>query len=363
MVLFKKGSSGREALDIQSRLVSLGFLSAKSSELADSFFGSETERAIREFQESRGLRVDGIVGPDTWHSLVEAGYTLGCRFLYLKEPRFRGDDVAELQRRLNALGFYSGKEDGIFDEQAASAVEQFQRNSGLHPDGIAGPKTIEALLRLSRITRHEGIAYVRESERGLPECGMKGRKIMIDPGHGSPVDPGKVGHSGMCESDLAERISEHLGQLLIKGGALVTYSRRRGECPSESERASRANEMSVDLVLSIHANESADPVVRGVSSSYYARGGYRSPYGFRLAHHLQSELTSELQAPDLKANGAAFILLRETKMPVVVTEPIFITNPVDEKIAEEEGFILRIATAILRATEKYFSGVKSSAEE
>jgi len=46
-------------------------------------------------------------------TIVESGFPLGDRLLYLHEPLLRGDDVAALQRRLNAFGFDAGREDGL----------------------------------------------------------------------------------------------------------------------------------------------------------------------------------------------------------------------------------------------------------
>jgi peptidoglycan hydrolase-like protein with peptidoglycan-binding domain len=37
----------------------------------DGDFGPRTEAAVRGYQEANGLRVDGIVGPETWGSLVQ----------------------------------------------------------------------------------------------------------------------------------------------------------------------------------------------------------------------------------------------------------------------------------------------------
>ena len=362
MKLYRKGSSGREVTDIQGRLVAAGFLSDECDGFKRGAFEDATDKALRAFQQQRGLIADGIVGPDTWRSLVEASRLLGDRFLYLREPPLRGDDVSDLQRRLNALGFYSGKEDGIFDDDAAVAVEQFQRNSGLPVDGIMGTKTVEALQRLSRVTKPTSVASFRESEKGLPTGGIQARRIMLDAGHGYPPEPGETGPAGLRESDAAERTVELLERKLVEQQAVVIYSRRRGEYLSDSERASRANEQSVDLVLSIHMNSSSDPRAGGASSYYFASGNYHSPYGYRLANHVQDELVSSLGVRDCRAHGRAFPLLRETRIPVIIVEPVFITNPEEEALLRDDLFLDRMAGAIFEATRKYFLGIKSAAE-
>lgn len=57
----------------------------------------------------------------------------------------RGQDVEEVQNRLNSLGFDAGLTDGIFGENTKNAVMQFQRNRGLAVDGIIGQNTYNAL--------------------------------------------------------------------------------------------------------------------------------------------------------------------------------------------------------------------------
>src|SRR3712207_9348100 len=87
----------------------------------------------------------------------------------------RGDDVRELKHRLNQLGFDAGAEDGIFGPLARAAVEEFQRNTGLVVDGVAGPQTLAALRRLLRGHQSGGLA-VRAREREWLR-GLRGRTL------------------------------------------------------------------------------------------------------------------------------------------------------------------------------------------
>ena len=57
----------------------------------------------------------------------------------------RGEDVRQLQKRLNELGFSCGAADGIFGNATRAAVIAFQRANGLTADGIAGPATLGKL--------------------------------------------------------------------------------------------------------------------------------------------------------------------------------------------------------------------------
>ena len=143
-----RGNRGKEVVDIQTRLSALGYF--LGSEGADGFFGPHTEAAVRQFQQVRLLLADGVVGDNTWTELVEAGYSLGERLLYLRIPPMRGDDVLALQRQLNELGFDSGPEDGIFGTHTENALTEFQRNAGVNVDAIVGEATLAHLRRIGK---------------------------------------------------------------------------------------------------------------------------------------------------------------------------------------------------------------------
>ena len=57
----------------------------------------------------------------------------------------RGDEVKQIQTKLKRWGYYNGSIDGIYGTQTVNAVKYFQRKNGLTQDGIAGPKTLQAM--------------------------------------------------------------------------------------------------------------------------------------------------------------------------------------------------------------------------
>jgi N-acetylmuramoyl-L-alanine amidase len=58
-------------------------------------------------------------------------------------------DVWDLQYRLQMLGYYNGKVDGIYGANTSKAVRQFQKAYGLQIDGITGPNTWRVLKKVS----------------------------------------------------------------------------------------------------------------------------------------------------------------------------------------------------------------------
>jgi N-acetylmuramoyl-L-alanine amidase len=164
--------------DLQRRLDYGGFAVAPDD---SAFYGPGTRAAVEAFQHRRGLRVDGVCGPQTWGALVEAGFRIGDRFLYLRRPMLRGDDVADLQYKLSALGFDSGRVDGILGEQTAGAIREFQRNAGLPVDGILGGATMRELKRvMPREAGQELVSTVRDKERlRRAPTTLQGRTVAI----------------------------------------------------------------------------------------------------------------------------------------------------------------------------------------
>lgn len=145
METIRRGDAGPAVEDVQQRLATIGLLTEES---VDAVFGPETAEAVRAFREKWALEPGDEVDEKTWSMLVDASYHMGDRTLYLRMPYFHGHDVLELQHALGALGFPSGREDGIFGAYTEDAVRKFQRNMGLPSDGIVGAYTFAAIRSL-----------------------------------------------------------------------------------------------------------------------------------------------------------------------------------------------------------------------
>jgi N-acetylmuramoyl-L-alanine amidase len=288
-VVLRKGDRGNAVRDLSMRL---GAAAGKA--VTVEVFDDTLEAAVRDFQEARGLRVDGICGPETWGALIESGFQLGDRLLYLARPMLRGDDVAELQRRLNALGFDAGREDGILGTDTEHAIRQFQLNSGATADGVCGPSTLAAIARVSGLGAAGSVASVREREdmRREPRR-LDGLRVFL------------VAEPAM--SALAHSVYRAMGNL---GGVVALDV--SGDDPSVL--AAQANRFGAGAFLAL--TNSGDP---GVRCAYFSSGTFRSVGGLGLARRLTESLRTFIDDVD-EPVGRTYRFLRETRMTAVVCE-------------------------------------------
>lgn len=128
--LIKRGSNGNFVFLLQYILSQYG-----ANISVDGVFGPATEQAVRTFQQVNNLSVDGIVGQNTWRTLL---------FLPPYPTLRRGDRgvyVGTLQSLLESNLIPVGEIDGIFGARTEQAVKTYQRQNGLAVDGIVGPNT------------------------------------------------------------------------------------------------------------------------------------------------------------------------------------------------------------------------------
>lgn len=133
----RRGMSGKEVKELQQQLVAVGIRLAKYG--ADGNFGKETEEAVKAFQRQEMLRVDGIVGPETWKKLNNVTRNIEKYPGTLIKKGARGVFVKVIQRKVGT------DPDGIYGSATEAAVRRYQKNKGLQVDGIVGPETWKSL--------------------------------------------------------------------------------------------------------------------------------------------------------------------------------------------------------------------------
>ena len=287
-VVLRRGDHGDAVRDLQQRLAGAGLTIARE-EFAR--FGAPTEAAVRAFQTRRSIHVDGVVGPETWGALVESGFDLGDRLLYLRSPNLRGDDVSTLQRTLNRLGFDAGREDGILGPDTAGALRDYQRNAGLSVDGVAGPATLAALRRVERMA-DGSVATVRERDELRRPASLAGRRVYL------AVAPG------------FDQIGAPLRQALEHGQAQVMQDLSGA---ADDALAERANRWGADLIVALRIGEQP-----GWQLLYFESGDFRSERGYHTARLIGEELGPTAPAASEPIIGRAYRILRETRMAAVV---------------------------------------------
>ena len=150
----RNGDTGAAVAKLNGLLVARGFTISS----ADSF-GDETLIAVKAYQTSRKLTIDGIVGLQTWTALLKdlpalkkedpSPFKVGV----IARPErkvlkfgAKGPIVEELQRHLADSGFDPGELDGVFGKKTKTALIAFQRECGLEADAVCGPLTWRAIL-------------------------------------------------------------------------------------------------------------------------------------------------------------------------------------------------------------------------
>lgn len=350
---FRLGARGDGVREIRSRLALLGFLDQQPD---DPFhFDRGMDRAVRAFQQQRGLTVDGIVDRSTYRVLDEARWRLGDRVLtHVPGNLISGDDVVELQQRLLGFGFKVGRVDGRFGTRTEHAVRDFQRNVGVPDDGTCGPATLKALARLAPIVRGGKPNALRAEER-IRRAGpqLTGKVVVIDPCVGRIGDPRLREQAEAIIYDLARRVE---GRLVATGVQALLTNHGGADQADEVERAEFANRTDAHLCISLQLDASSNPGAAGVSTYYYGSEphGVVSSAGERFAGLVQREIVARTDLADLRSHAKTWDLLRRTRMPAVRIDVGYVTNPGDADRLADPAFRDVVAEAVVVAVQRVY---------
>jgi N-acetylmuramoyl-L-alanine amidase len=225
------------------------------------------------------------------------------------------------------------------------------------------------------------------------------KKIVIDAGHGGH-DPGAIGPNKLYEKDVVLDIALKLKKILSQNPDLEVYlTRDRDVYLKLEERTAIANSKKADLFLSIHANSSPKSATKGIETYFLnwtdddeamkvaarenrisvekmrsmkkqmnvldlmlddLRRDNKREESLKLAHTIQQALVTGIDdnnpvVVDHGVKWALFYVLFRAKMPAVLAEVSFISNPVEERLLSRDGYRKDLAKSLADGITKYLA--------
>jgi N-acetylmuramoyl-L-alanine amidase len=214
--------------------------------------------------------------------------------------------------------------------------------------------------------------------------------VIIDPGHGGK-EPGAISKRGYKEKQFALSVAKKAEAALAKiPGITVVLTRTGDDSMTLSDRATLANQVGADLFISLHANafknrrwggfetffhslEASGEEARRVASKENAQDMASAETGddevsvilqdmklnerlkssSRLAQVVQKRLAGALEFNNRGVMQADFAVLRQTRMPAILVELGFMTNPQEEQLLREPKIQEQVAIALRDAIVDY----------
>ncbi|MFZ5645205.1 MAG: N-acetylmuramoyl-L-alanine amidase [Bacillota bacterium] len=190
---------------------------------------------------------------------------------------------------------------------------------------------------------------------------LAGKTIVIDPGHGGR-DSGSRSPSGTLEKDITLEVSKRLATILGQSGSVVLLTRECDtwladpDAPHKKrsdliKRVDIANNNNADAFISIHVNSFVHDRSERGAQTFSQPGSENSKI---LSGYLQQELTRVLGNTKRKPKEIDYFI-RHSKVPAVIVEIGFLSNPSEEKLLLNSAYQSKIAFAIYSGLVKYYA--------
>lgn len=319
------------------------------------------ELAVRQFQQTRGILCDGVLGSETFAELDRARYQLGDRVLrYDPVKILTGDDVLALQRRLSGLGFYAGRIDAEYGAATEAAVKELQMSLGTKVDGIAGPQTLRGLMAIDR-NQNTGNLFALEETARVAASGtsLAGRTFVIEAATTVtdfvtlPMNEKQSALETQITTDVAGRLA---GRLEAVGAGAVVLS-------GDAVEVNTADQLGASAVVTVTADVSRSPGANGLATFYFGHEQHpdiNSPVGARLASLIQSEITARTGMRDCRSHARTWSSLKRLRTPKVHVVTGYLTNEGDRRNLEDPAVRDAIADGIAAALQRLY--VKEDAD-
>jgi N-acetylmuramoyl-L-alanine amidase len=182
-------------------------------------------------------------------------------------------------------------------------------------------------------------------------------KIVIDAGHGGK-DPGTASATGLNEKNVVLEIAMKLKNDLLRSGHEVAMTRKDDRFLTLDERIQFTNAQHADLFVSVHANSNPTTQVNGAQILYYDSAypqkdypaspemSALTPVSKKLAQNVLDDLLKSTGLTNKGLVADASKVVRSGKIPSILVETAFLSNPSDALKMADTNFRSRIATGI-----------------
>ncbi|WP_207736424.1 N-acetylmuramoyl-L-alanine amidase [Fusibacter ferrireducens] len=346
----------------QGKINSLGYSQLDTSRYKDSDFYTSNDKVSRVivelnekvtyddiYVENEGTKIMVFVSQNPLNNfdyvkLNNARSTVDVRLLkygdydvaYNKENRMIRVEIPKELTDLSAFE-YPIRDQLIESIDMKALDDKYQMNITLSPNTT-----------YQQLNEEGKIAFVF-SNTAIQNSIYKDMLIVLDAGHGGH-DSGAVGTKAK-EKDLALKATLLLENQLKSLGFKVYMTRSTDEYIGLYDRADIANDLNADLFVSVHINATTNSVASGVEVLYASE----NPSGGKgLAELIQKQLVSTLGAKNrgivLRPN---LVVIRETKMPSVLCELGFISNPEEQDKMMTTAYLEKAAKAMVEGIKQF----------
>lgn len=247
-----------------------------------------------------------------------------------------GPAVRTLQGDLWHVGLNPGPVDGYFGPRTRAALEAFQKREGLPVTGTLTDATFSRL-----------VAKV------LGWGTLSGLRIVLDPGHGDGTGAWGVYPGAKDEHINVYHVALSAKALLERAGAQVILTRKNGQdsfygtLRGLDARVAMANDLGAHLFISLHQNWNPDAGLRGVATYYWKADSQG------LAQAVQREMAKATGLRDIGLFTEPFYVITYTRMPAVLVELGFLSNPEEARFISSPAFYEKAAQGIYQGVLAY----------
>ena len=182
----------------------------------------------------------------------------------------------------------------------------------------------------------------------------KGRLVVLDPGHGGFDKGAYIG--SFQEKILTLKTASLVKKYLNEIGYRAILTRTQDIFIPLEKRATIANDTGCKLFVSIHYNAHKDTTINGIEVFFYNKGlKARAEASRKLAGKVLTKLIEKTGAGSRGVKQGNYHVIRETKMPAILIEGGFITNPKEREWLSRKTTLNTIALSIAEGIDNYLN--------